>query len=528
MLPEAPRVGVVAGETLLAWQRDALDRVAASGARIVARIAAADMPCSMHAARACEAFRPVPWAPAPDAQHGAPLDAVIAFAVPCDRDALAGVAHVVEITLDGDPPGFATLERGARVVEVRSERVRAADGTRTVIARAVIAADATSYARTLRRIGRAAVPLAADALLRIRHGAEDGAPAPSPRASRPPTRARIARLAARGFVRRIAGALHDIVRSERWSVGVLETPLAALLDGARPQIAWLDLPRGRFWADPFPLQREDGVDVLCEGYDYRRDRGFLVRVALDAARSAGVPRMLDVAGGTHHCSYPCVVTDGDARYVVPEQYQARRVALYALEGDVLHERAVLLDGIAAVDPTPFRHDGRWWMFLTDQERDDNGELLLYHAPALTGPWTPHALNPIVRDVRCARPAGTPFVIDGTLYRPGQDCSAGYGSRVMLMRVDLLTPTTFRETPAGVVEPNGARGRAGIHTLGIGDSLVLVDGKDRVFDLAASAVTVRRYLGKLLARARRSEDLRPDSPRSGVSCAQSRSGATLPS
>jgi hypothetical protein len=196
-----------------------------------------------------------------------------------------------------------------------------------------------------------------------------------------------------------------------------------------------------------------------------------------------------------------VVADGAQRYVVPEQSQARRVALYELRAGGLHEVCVLLEGVAAVDPTLLRHGGRWWLFCTDGERDDNGALLLFHAPALRGPWLPHPLNPVVRDVRRARPAGTPFVVNGTLYRPAQDCSTGYGARVALARVDVLDADVYRETVvAHLAPPRRGRGRHGLHTLALRDGVGLVDGKDLVLDPAATWALLRADLRRLRGRA----------------------------
>ena len=88
----------------------------------------------------------------------------------------------------------------------------------------------------------------------------------------------------------------------------------------------------------------------------------------------------------------------------------------------------------SLDPTIVEWAGRWWMFGTRRDRDPNAELWLWHAPSPLGPWTVHAANPVKIDVRSSRPAGTPFVLDGVLYRPAQDCSRGYGGAVVVNRV----------------------------------------------------------------------------------------------
>ena len=125
----------------------------------------------------------------------------------------------------------------------------------------------------------------------------------------------------------------------------------------------------------------------------------------------------------------------------------------------------LISGVRAVDPTLVAAAGRLWLFVNVAEPgaaiDD--ELHLYLATSLDGPWLPHAANPVVSDVRRARPAGRVFQAGGDLVRPSQDCSRGYGRAVVLNRIDVLTPEEYAETPIGRIEPTWSPGLIGTHT-----------------------------------------------------------------
>ena len=92
-------------------------------------------------------------------------------------------------------------------------------------------------------------------------------------------------------------------------------------------------------------------------------------------------------------------------------------------------------------------------------------------------------------------AGTPFVIDGVLYRPAQDCSRGYGGTVVVNRVQRLDETTFAEEPVERVAVSASPYTDGTHTLAQREGLVAVDARRRVVDFDRS----RR---ELLARLRR--------------------------
>src|SRR6202022_4835217 len=107
--------------------------------------------------------------------------------------------------------------------------------------------------------------------------------------------------------------------------------------------------------------------------------------------------------------------------------------------------SALFSAFDGVDTTLFPHAGRWWAFCTRYSRGSTLALNAFFADSPRGPWSPHALNPIVVDVSSARPAGQPFTVDGTLYRPGQDCSESYGGGLAIARIDELTPAAYRET-----------------------------------------------------------------------------------
>jgi hypothetical protein len=100
---------------------------------------------------------------------------------------------------------------------------------------------------------------------------------------------------------------------------------------------------------------------------------------------------------------------------------------------------------------------------------------------MTGEYKPHRLNPVKTDVRSARPAGTPFVHEGILYRTAQDCSVTYGGRVAVNRILRLSPDDFEEETVSHVEPlQGSEYGRGLHTLSAAGSCTLIDGKKNRF------------------------------------------------
>jgi hypothetical protein len=326
------------------------------------------------------------------------------------------------------------------------------------------------------------------------------APPPRPAPHRPPLVGYLVRIA----WRRLRFALGRLFRHPQWNIGVLHLPAPALLrPGAYDDraIEWFPLAgRKEFLADPFGLVHGGETEVLCESFQYRTGVGRIVALDYSGHHFHGAPT--PAIELPFHVSYPCLVEEDGKVYCIPETCAAKEIELFRADEfpRAWTRVSALVEGFAGVDPTVFHHDGRWWLMCTERGRDEDAALLVWHAPSLGGPWTPHSGNPVKTDVRGARPGGAPFVHEGVLYRPTQDCSKRYGWRVVIQRVTALTASTFEEKPAAVLEPSsGSRYPLGRHTLTpLGDE-VLIDGHRAVFVWSALRAFLRIWLGNLLHR-----------------------------
>jgi hypothetical protein len=165
--------------------------------------------------------------------------------------------------------------------------------------------------------------------------------------------------------------------------------------------------------------------------------------------------------------------------MLPETAGHRTVELYRAErfpGEWTLDRVLLRD-VTATDATLLRHGGRWWLFVAVAA--DGGrpvdELCLFSSDSLQGEWEPHPLNPVVSDVRSARPAGRIFSRNGDLIRPAQDCSEAYGGRLVFNRIEVLSPTEYREEPVGLIEPAVETGNLRTHSYDSDGTYEVLDG-----------------------------------------------------
>jgi hypothetical protein len=302
---------------------------------------------------------------------------------------------------------------------------------------------------------------------------------------RPNRRPQLLRFWARLARRHLGFASERLFRHPQWNIGVLRVPVEALLrpgaylDGS---IEWFPLDdREKFLADPFGVVRDGTIHVLCEYFAYRCGKGHIC--TLDYTDHGFTKRLENAIKLPGHMSYPFLVEDKGEIYCIPETCYANEVALFrAVEFPRKWSKvAVLVEHFGGVDPTVFRHDGRWWLMCTGKGRGADVKLWVWHAFDLLGPWTAHVRNPVKTDVRTARPGGVPFVHEGVLYRPAQDCSKGYGWRIVIQRVTSLTPSEFIEEPVTVLEASAdSPFPLGRHTLTPVGEVVLIDGHRAVF------------------------------------------------
>ena len=308
------------------------------------------------------------------------------------------------------------------------------------------------------------------------------------------------------FIKRM---YRGLFRHAEWNIGVVYAPISTFLEtNARPLVSWFPpRKRGNFLADPFAVVMDGTLHILCEEFDYCAHKGRIVSIEVSDWRHPSTPKVaieLPV-----HMSYPYLLENQGDIYCIPETHQAGEIGLYKAR-EFPHEWvkcASLICNFPGVDATVLQYEGRWWLMCTTARW---APLFVWYAQDLLGPWRPHSGNPVKTDIRSSRPAGTPFVHAGHLYRPAQDCSRTYGGSIVLNRVTSLTPEEFEEQPAAIIEPfeNGPYPDA-IHTVSAVGNITLIDGMRRRFvpsALQQNVRQVRRGFGSTRRSIRPNADL----------------------
>jgi len=237
-------------------------------------------------------------------------------------------------------------------------------------------------------------------------------------------------------------------------------------------------PRDRFWADPNIIQKDNRYIIFMEEYLMKTRKGRISVFELDQFGEHTIP--VPILEKEYHLSYPFVFERNNRYYMVPESAANRTIDLYECSEfpNKWDHKMTLMDNIRAVDSTLLFYHGKWWLFTGISENEGSFpdvELFLFFSDDLfTSEWKPHPLNPIVSDVKKARPAGRIFEKDGKLYRPSQDCSKTYGYGFNLNRILVLSETEYREENVVAVRPDWDKKIIATHTFGTEGRFRMVD------------------------------------------------------
>lgn len=307
------------------------------------------------------------------------------------------------------------------------------------------------------------------------------APPASPlyRAQREPTVSALARLTWRLASNVAANRLRALGGPDQWQLAYYFADEGES-DFRFERLRGLAPPRGHFWADPFAVEHQGRTFIFFEELSFRTWKGRIMAIEVfEDAEPAAAQVALECP---YHLSYPFVFAWEGAHYMVPETADNGTIELYRCEAFPARWTLarVLLEGIRAYDATLWKEGDRWWMFVNVAEpgADASDELHLYWSATPLGPWTAHPGNPVVSDVRCARPAGPLFARNGRVYRPSQDCSLTYGHSVVINRVEVLSDDAYREEAVGRIMPGWRKGVVRVHTLGGSKRLRVIDYQTR--------------------------------------------------
>ncbi len=294
-----------------------------------------------------------------------------------------------------------------------------------------------------------------------------------------------------GFLAGLYVARHGHVpfvrRETEWAIGIYRGTSPSRFipheDVSNPVLTAKDVTDvdALFVADPFMVKHDSRWYMFFEVMNRKTGQGDIgLATSDDGLRWTYEKVVLDEP---FHLSYPYVFRWNNEYYMIPETNAACAIRLYrAVEFPTSWTFVRIMLRGHYVDPSIFRHGGKWWLFAGERSNDI---LRLYCSDELMGPFREHPRSPIVSaDFNIARPGGRVLADGDRIIRFTQDDEPTYGNQVRAFQITELTPLLYeeRELPGNpVLGPTGtgwnAEGMHHIdaHRLGANQWIACVDG-----------------------------------------------------
>jgi hypothetical protein len=289
---------------------------------------------------------------------------------------------------------------------------------------------------------------------------------------------------------------NDLFKPEDWNVGISKMSVnSRLAEGEFSNIHWLPQPpAGRYYADPFAFAIGKELHIVFEDYDYKSRKGKISGIVFSDGKFGEISTLIRE---DFHLSYPYIFKYENDVYCVPESADAGEIRLYkySLKQNKFQFQKVLLEDFQGVDPTIFSYNKKWWLFAT-YKKQSNSALYVFYADNFDGPYLPHGNNPVKTDIRNSRPGGSPFIEQGSLMRPAQDCSVTYGGRIAMNKIIELTEKIFMEETIKYIGPiKNSSYHNGFHTLSASADYTIFDGKRFKFTRSNFWYKLKMKLGR---------------------------------
>ncbi len=237
-------------------------------------------------------------------------------------------------------------------------------------------------------------------------------------------------------------------------------------------------PKDRFWADPCVIYKDNRYYIFLEEKYASQKNAHISLIEMDEKGNYSPSKKVLDTG--FHLSYPFVFEHEGSFFMMPETKSKNAIEVYKCKKfpDQWEFHKTILENVKAVDPTLFFHNDKWWLFTGIADGNSisrNDELFIFYGDSPFGPWKAHEKNPVISDVRRARPAGKIIHYKNKIYRPSQDCSVTYGYGLRMNEIIQLTENEFEEREVDFIEPFWKSGMKGTHSFCFENNMTMIDG-----------------------------------------------------
>lgn len=262
-----------------------------------------------------------------------------------------------------------------------------------------------------------------------------------------------------------------------WNIGFVEEDIHEVLHSQRINIHWMKHNyKDRWFADPQLLEvNEQEIIVLVEEFCYRINKGRIAKLTVRRSDYALMDMKILLELPTH-LSFPFIYHKEGKVYIMPENCKADSTKLYRYDS-----KTDLLEKCSDVSFLPLTDaiiakmkDGKEFILSTKEPEQNKDVLQIYEFDKERLAIDDQPCQEIRFASNIARNAGEVFEVDGTLYRPSQDCNKCYGNGVVLQKLT-YDDGKFDMEDVNAFHSDYPEMDMGYHTFNMKNGLIVVDG-----------------------------------------------------
>ena len=255
---------------------------------------------------------------------------------------------------------------------------------------------------------------------------------------------------------------------KQWVIGLLYGDIREMIrtKSFNFKIKWLSVSSYyRFHGDPFLHKNSNGnLDILFEDFSLDENYGNISLMTLDQnLKITDQKILLDTKS---HLSYPFIFRENNKIYVFPESARSGVLSCYEFDPEIKalsYLKEVI--NLPLLDSTILKHDNKYWLFGTLNDKENGYIMNVYFSDNLLGPYMPHTANPVKKGLNGTRGAGEFIAVDGIWYRPSQNCENAYGESITINKLLKLDDTEVIEEPYMLIMIDDENlDKHGIHTI----------------------------------------------------------------
>ncbi len=235
-----------------------------------------------------------------------------------------------------------------------------------------------------------------------------------------------------------------------------------------------------FFADPFIIDNtKKKATLLVEEYNFFKG-GQISLLKINLVNRSFTKRILLKS---KHFSYPFFLKSKKKLKIFPEMSAEEKNYFFYFDKSKIIKKKNYFNQFNLIDPTILKKKNLYFLFTSKQGINENKNLLIFYSKNLTNSWKKIKKIFPRPDLTNSRSAGRIFKYKKNYYRPSQDCSLGYGSKIVISRILTLNKNnySFREcfnVSTDKIDENSD----GIHHIDFGKNLVFFDKKKYKYTL----------------------------------------------